>query len=181
MPGFDFGIDTVYEDGSAGTDTLDFKNLTPPTGVTGATVTLATSSQQTVTTNQLRLTLNGAANLENITGSDFGNDSLTGNSLANLITGGDHDDTIHGGSGNDTLYGDNGNDSLYGEDGDDILYGGNDADGMFGGNGNDTFHSHGDGAVDTLDGGAGTSDTATDRDILANDGLDDSVTAIENL
>ena len=52
---------------------------------------------------------------------------------------------------------------------------------MFGGNGNDVFHSQGDGAVDTLDGGAGTSDTATDRDKLANDGFDDSVTAIENL
>src|SRR5207237_7829301 len=91
--GFDFGTDTVYEDSSAGTDTLDFTNLHPPTGVNGATVTLATSSQQTVTTNQLRLILSGAANIENIAGSNFGKDSLTGNSLANSITRGDDNDT----------------------------------------------------------------------------------------
>jgi Ca2+-binding RTX toxin-like protein len=177
----DFGTDTIQENDPAGTDTLDFKNLTPPSGVSGITLNLTTGTQQTVTANQLRLILGTSASVENVVGSDNGDDSITGNSLANVIYGGLGNDTIHAGSGADTLYGGNGNDSLYGEDGDDILYGGDDADGMFGGNGNDTFHSQGDGVVDTLDGGAGTGDTATDRDILANDGLNDSVINIENL
>ena len=68
------------------------------------------------------------------------NHILTGNQLANIITGGeggdtlyglDGDDSLDGSSGNDTIYGGNGNDALlaytganllYGEAGDDTLY-----------------------------------------------------------
>ena len=49
------------------------------------------------------------ANIENATGGN-GNDSLTGNALANVLSGGTGNDTLDGGAGNDTLRGGAGND-----------------------------------------------------------------------
>lgn len=103
-----------------------------------------------VTSANIRLT----ANIEQL----FLVDSATrasGNSLANLIRGNDHDsflaglmgdDTISGGEGRDTLRGGAGNDQLdggagrnllFGEDGDDLLFGAGKMTRLDGGNGND--------------------------------------------
>jgi Ca2+-binding RTX toxin-like protein len=74
-----------------------------------------------------------------------GNDTLTGNSLA---------DTIEGGVDNDRLFGLGGNDVLNGGDGDDFLDGGSGDDYLSGEIGNDTlFGSLGS---DFLNGGTGT-------------------------
>lgn len=56
-------------------------------------------------------------NLENIIGSNFG-DNLTGSASANTFYGGDGNDTLDGGPGADSLYGQSGpQDSIYAEDG----------------------------------------------------------------
>ncbi|WP_429061196.1 DUF5801 repeats-in-toxin domain-containing protein [Aeromonas hydrophila] len=95
-------------------------------------------------------------------GSDFG-DSITGNSLDNILSGGDGDDllygmggkdTLVGGKGNDVLDGGSGNDTLYGEAGDDTLIGGIGNDILQGGDGRDLLI--GGLGSDTMTGGAGS-------------------------
>ncbi|MBQ4677461.1 retention module-containing protein [Aeromonas hydrophila] len=95
-------------------------------------------------------------------GSDFG-DSITGNSLDNILSGGDGDDllyglggkdTLVGGKGNDLLDGGSGNDTLYGEAGDDTLIGGIGNDILQGGDGKDLLI--GGLGSDTMTGGAGS-------------------------
>lgn len=76
--------------------------------------------------------------IENLIGSAF-DDRMTGDVLANGLSGGDGNDTLAGGNGNDTLAGSDGNDSLQGNSGDDNLIGGPGDDTMFGGFGNDSY------------------------------------------
>jgi Ca2+-binding RTX toxin-like protein len=108
------------------------------------------------------------SNIEDITGSAYG-DNLEGNSAiaGNIIHGGAGNDLIQGDGGYDVLYGDDGNDSItafgtwntggatmYGGNGTDRLTGGEGDDYMYGGAGNDTLE--GRGGVNTLEGGAGS-------------------------
>lgn len=113
-----------------------------------------------------------------LTGS--GNDTVTGNSAANIIFlnagndllnaaagndlsyGGSGADTMNGGIGFDTLYGDEGDDRLNGEAhadllsggfGNDVLIGGDGFDNLYGGEGNDSLW--GDATADRLSGEAG--------------------------
>ena len=113
-----------------------------------------------------------AANIENLTGTGTGPQSLTGNTLANSITasnfgstlvGGGGNDTLMGGTSNDSLVGGTGNDSLLGSAGDDIIYGGGGNDYISGGDGNDTLVSQLFGSS-TLDGGSG-------NDVLVDSGF----------
>ena len=67
-----------------------------------------------------------------------GNDSVTGNSVANRLEGRNGNDTIDGLAGNDTLYGGSGADILNGGAGNDHLNGGAGADMLNGGPGSDT-------------------------------------------
>lgn len=163
------GTDYVVEDdpvfsstnwqNDMGRDLLEFTNLAPSTS--GITVNVSSTSTQVVTTSQLSLLLSHGGGIEDVNGSDSGNDLITGNYQNNVLRGGGGNDTLYGGSGNDTLWGDWGNDVLYGE------------------GGNDLFQAQ-DGDFDTLYGGLGT-DTAratTDRD----DGIDSiPLNDIENL
>jgi Ca2+-binding RTX toxin-like protein len=66
-----------------------------------------------------------------------GNDTLTGNDLANELTGNGGNDTLNGNRGNDTLRGGAGNDTLNGGDNHDVLDGGAGADALNGGAGFD--------------------------------------------
>jgi Ca2+-binding RTX toxin-like protein len=113
-----------------------------------------------------------AANIENLTGTGTGPQSLTGNTLTNSITasnfrstlvGGGGNDTLMGGTGNDSLVGGTGNDSLLGSAGDDIIYGGGGNDYISGGDGNDTLVSQLFGST-TLEGGSG-------NDVLVDSGV----------
>ena len=74
-----------------------------------------------------------------------GNDTLTGNSLADIIEGGTGDDRLFGLGGNDVLNGGDGNDFLDGGSGDDYVSGEIGNDTLFGSLGSDFFN-----------GGAGT-------------------------
>jgi Ca2+-binding RTX toxin-like protein len=147
--------------GGAGVDTLAYSSAT-----SGVTLDLAVGTAQN-TGGAGSDTISG---FENLTGSAF-NDTLSGNSLDNIIEGGDGADTISGAGGADTLYGGNGNDTvngnggtdtLYGGAGDDTLNGNGDADTVYGGEGNDTIFGndgddtlYGDAGNDTLRGGNG--------------------------
>ncbi|WP_170162764.1 M10 family metallopeptidase, partial [Pacificibacter maritimus] len=66
-----------------------------------------------------------------------GNDTVTGNSLANIIRGRGGDDTLNGAGGDDTLIGGAGLDTLNGGNGNDTLIGGAGADALVGGAGTD--------------------------------------------
>ncbi|MFN9199230.1 MAG: beta strand repeat-containing protein, partial [Planctomycetaceae bacterium] len=90
------GADTLNETGG-GIDTLD---LTPTTDI-GATVDLSLATVQTVATGRLTLVLGSATTFENIIGG-AGNDTLTGNTLGNVLTGGAGNDTLSASTGNDT-------------------------------------------------------------------------------
>ncbi|WP_088182258.1 M10 family metallopeptidase [Sphingobium sp. Z007] len=61
-----------------------------------------------------------ASLIENATGGS-GNDTITGNVLANVLKGGSGQDTIYGGDGNDVIQGGFGTDTVYGEAGDDVF------------------------------------------------------------
>ena len=100
------GDDTI--DGGAGIDTALF------TGSTAATVNLTLTTAQ-VTGYGTDVILG----IENVT-SGSGNDSLTGNALANVLDGGSGDDSLLGGNGNDTLKGGVGNDTVNGGTGVDL-------------------------------------------------------------
>jgi len=111
-----FGNDSL--DGGGGVDTAEYSGVG-----TGVVVDL-----------KLGTTSGGAGNdtltnIENVNGSIF-SDTLLGNSLSNVLYGGD---------GNDTLVGNEGKDILYGNDDDDLLRGGAGNDVLYGGSGKDIF------------------------------------------
>lgn len=115
--------------GGGGTDTLDYANY---------------ASAVTVDLTAGRAT--GAASVslvENITGSRY-DDTLIGNSQANVIRGGNGNDTIYGRAGDDQLFGEDGLDWLYGEAGADYLDGGADSF-------RDNLYGDASGAVDEAD------------------------------
>lgn len=116
----------------------------------------------------LNITLDGVANdgaagefdlvyrdIENVTGGK-GNDTITGDTFANVLIGGDGNDVIHGGDGNDTITGGKGADKLFGDAGNDTLY---------------ARSSPAD--ADTVDGGAGTD--KAQKDVL------DKLTTVESV
>jgi Ca2+-binding RTX toxin-like protein len=98
--------------------------------------------------------------VENVTGG-IGSDTITGNSVANILDGGsDGQDTLSGAGGDDTLNGGNEagaaaapGDTLNGGDGVDTLNGGDDNDLLNGGASGDTLN--GGAQADTLNGDAG--------------------------
>jgi Ca2+-binding RTX toxin-like protein len=116
------GADTLV--GGAGNDVLagglgtgDYASYVGATG--GVTVSLSvTTSQNTGGAGSDRL-----SGIEGLIGSGLG-DTLTGDSLTNVIYGGDGIDQIIGLGGNDVLFGDAGNDSLLGGSGSDTISGG---------------------------------------------------------
>jgi Ca2+-binding RTX toxin-like protein len=85
------------------------------------------------------LSLASFPNIENLIGTSDDEQSLTGNGLANAITGADGDDVLKGAAGSDTLLGGLGDDVLVGGAGNDLLGGGAGEDVMRGGAGDDTY------------------------------------------
>ena len=80
------GSDTINETGG-GTDTLDFSGTT----TRSITIDLSNAASQVVNAG-LTLTLSSGATIENVIGTAL-NDTITGNSLANVLTGGTGNDT----------------------------------------------------------------------------------------
>ena len=137
-------------DGGAGSDTADY-----------------TGADSAVTVNLNNGTATGGAgddtltNIENVTGSDYG-DRITGDAGDNVIDGGAGDDyvyagdgadTIEGGEGADYLKGDAGADTISGGEGNDTVYGGDDNDVIDGGAGSDNLK--GEAGDDVISGGEG--------------------------
>ena len=101
--------------------------------------------------------------IDNIEGTRFHGDDITGNDGVNVLSGLGGDDTLHGKGGDDVLYGDGNykgkygdpkwaqwnahlpsdNDTLNGGAGNDILHGGRGADSLKGDGGNDELHGGG--------------------------------------
>ncbi len=101
----------------------------------------------------LSYVLSNSQSIENLTGNAGATGlTLTGNDLANQITGL---------GGNDVLYGGIGNDTLSGQGGNDILNGGTGTDTMAGGAGNDTYNVDNAGDVVTEAIGQGTDSVFT--------------------
>lgn len=98
------GIDTMI--GGLGNDTYIVDNALDVVteGLSAGNDTIET----TLNTYSLAATL--LANIENLTFTGSGNATLTGNLLANTITGSSGNDTITGGAGTDNMSGDEGND-----------------------------------------------------------------------
>lgn len=110
-----FGGDNYI--GGAGIDSIDL-SLFGLSNNTGAVVDLV---DWYAATGQLGgATYDG---IENVYGSQY-NDSLRGNALDNVLSGGNGIDWLYGRGGNDTLLGGDGADTLFGNDGDDVLTGG---------------------------------------------------------
>lgn len=114
------GNDTYIVDGSQDTVTEQMNE-----GIDQVLVSLAS---YTLTNYVENLTFNGSGNFQG-----------TGNSLGNVMTGGDGDDTLNGLGGPDNLYGGLGNDTLNAGDGEDTVIGGEGADILSGGGGNDVY------------------------------------------
>jgi Ca2+-binding RTX toxin-like protein len=119
--------------GGGGIDTVNYESRTTRVVVTmdgtandGTPATLSTPGERDNVKKDIEVLIGGR-----------GNDTLTGNELANRIHGAGGNDVIYGGAGNDTLVGGPGEDRLYGLDG------------------NDTFLTR-DGQKDSLYGGGGT-------------------------
>jgi Ca2+-binding RTX toxin-like protein len=100
-----------------GNDTLDFSQAT-----TGVNVNLGRAAPQRIFGGTVPLTLLGVP-IENVIGTAF-NDTITGNSRANRIFGGDGDDVLNGAGGNDLVFGGLGNDTILGGAGNNVLLGG---------------------------------------------------------
>lgn len=142
------GADTLY--GGAGHDVLsggtgadymegnDGNDVYIVDNAGDSVVELSGEGTDQVYTTLLSYTL--GSELENLNFNAFsGNFTGTGNSVANVIFGGNGNDTLSGLDGNDELRGLNGADTLDGGNGDDLLVGGPGADVYTGGADLDTF------------------------------------------
>lgn len=120
--------------GGLDVDTADYSaygaNLTVT--LNGTTAAIVVGSGSTLANSD---TVQG---IENFIGGS-GNDSLTGDGLANNLQGGAGHDSLFGGGGADVLQGGEGNDSLVGGNGADVLQGGGGNDSLVGGNGADVL------------------------------------------
>jgi Ca2+-binding RTX toxin-like protein len=115
------GNDTL--DGLGGTDKMDYSSYV---GSNAVSLALNGANEVTATITAMSKT-DTLKNIEIIiTGG--GNDTITGDGLANSIDGGTGDDSLSGAAGNDTLLGGEGNDTLEGGAGNDSLVGGNGTD-----------------------------------------------------
>ncbi|MGJ8594585.1 Hint domain-containing protein [Sulfitobacter sp.] len=103
--------------------------------------------------------------IEQIDGSNTGDDFIRTNDDGTQIKGWGGNDTLHGGAGNDRLLGGSGDDSLYGHGGSDRFWGGTGSDRMEGGDDADTFYIENGFGADTIIGGEGAG-TGTDRDVV---------------
>jgi len=171
---FDGGGADTYN-GAAGSDTVDYTNITA-----ALTVNLNTTTAQSASTGGDIL-----SNIENVTGSLTAANNLTGgNTTSNRLVGGALADFIIGGGLGDTLVGGAGNDVIFGDyvntfsttaetaDGNDVLEGGAGSDSLIGGLGNDILRG-GDGD-DILVGGIANGTSLGLSTVYTNDGGDDT-------
>jgi hypothetical protein len=112
---FSSGASFASINGGGGGDWLDYSSLS---SLNPVTVNLATGSATRVAGGAV----GAISNIQNVRGG-AGNDSLTGNTLGNILEGGAGNDVLVGGSGRSLLIGGTGTDTVTGGSGDDILIG----------------------------------------------------------
>ena len=139
---------TIYD--SNGIDTIDFSNFGQNQEI--SLIALTYSDIGGLIDN---MTIARGVVIENAYGGS-GNDTVTGNEVANFLRGNAGIDLLTGNQGNDTLEGGSSDDSLYGGDGDDLMDGGAGNDVMAGGVGNDTYVISAITETPTESAGAGT-------------------------
>jgi len=122
---------TIYD--SNGIDTIDFSNFGQNQEI--LLIALTYSDIGGLVDN---MTIARGVVIENAY-AGFGNDTLTGNEVANFLRGNAGADLLAGNQGNDTLEGGSSDDTIYGGEGDDLLDGGAGTDLMEGGTGNDAY------------------------------------------
>ncbi len=112
----ELGADTMI--GGGGNDTYGVDDLLD------VVVEAAGGGTDTVQTFMAALSIENMANVENLTYLGLDGDQFvgTGNSGANIITGGDLNDTLSGLGGDDTLQGGLGADTMLGGDGNDVYF-----------------------------------------------------------
>jgi len=134
------GLGDDQIEGGSGSDTANYQNEGR------VIVDLADSGNSSVDIGGIET--DTLLDIENITGSNSGNDIITGNIDNNvlkglggidILSGNEGDDSLDGGDGNDTLYGGDDEDTLRGSYGDDFLEGGSGNDILDGGIGVDTI------------------------------------------
>lgn len=146
------GTGSDYLDGDGGIDTVSFADLNDGVGVlVRLDRSFATHGNEIDTIGEIENVI-GTATDDTIYGNDVAN-VLTGGGGRDTIEGFGNDDKLDGGAGNDMLYGDEGRDTLIGGLDDDSLFGGADDDTLLGGTGNDTIF--GGMGADRIDGEAG--------------------------
>ncbi|MEZ5775708.1 MAG: calcium-binding protein [Hyphomicrobiaceae bacterium] len=120
--------------GGAGIDTVDYSSSPASDPVSGAGVTVGLSDDPNAATVGSGGDAEGdlIVGVENIIGSAF-NDTLVGNSAANVLDGGAGNDQIDGNGGDDTLIGGAGVNLLIGDAGNDTFIVGDGTDTMIGG------------------------------------------------
>ncbi len=162
------GADTL--DGQGGIDMLSY--LGAIAGVTvafGAAGTETTASGGDAQGDKIK-------NFENVIGGD-GNDTLTGNGLANVMVGLGGNDVIKAMGGNDRLIGGEDKDNLDGGEGNDRVVGGGDADTLSGGGGVDLLDYNEFKAGVTVTLGANGAQTTAN----GGDAQDDKISLFENV
>lgn len=197
------GVDQLYGEagddvleGGAGADRLD--GGTNAVDGKGDTVRYIKSAAVTIDLQKTTAQAGGDAagdtlfGIENVVGSQTGNDNITGDANANRIDALDGNNTINGkagddvlisGAGTDTIYGDLGDDNISSGDGNDILWGGDGNDVLFAGVGNDQLRGEagddqllgGEGDDSILDGGIGNDEIYGDAGndtLIGGDGND---------
>jgi serralysin len=129
------GVDNYFSGGS-GIDTISYQLQDEYDSQRGKGVTIDLGRQQATTgTGHVE----DLISIENAIGTNYGNDDITGSSVANVLKGLAGSDLLEGLGGNDTLEGGSGADDLYGGSGHDVLRGGTGIDYLNGGTGEDTF------------------------------------------
>ena len=132
---FSVGFNNTFNGGS-GVDTISYVLQDKVSGERGKGVTVDLGTQKASTATGR---LEDLISIENVTGTNYGHDDITGSSAANLLKGLGGNDILEGLGGHDDLYGGAGNDDLYGGSGNDILGGNSGSDYLHGGTGTDTF------------------------------------------
>ncbi len=137
------GIDSIDLSGAPGDVVVDLSAGTAATGAWGA---------------------DSVTGVENVQGSNVGNDSITGDANANALDGNGGNDALNGADGDDRLIGGDGDDTLTPGSGDDVIDAGTGTDSI------DLGGAPGDVVVDLSAGTAATGAWGTD-----------SVTGVENV
>lgn len=186
--------DSIAELPGEGSDLLDLSGLRAGDGATVDLSSASTSLGGTANRTLLAAVAGQGASLEDVRGGP-GDDTLTGNGLANVLVGGSGNDLLTGNAGADVLRGGPGDDRLFGTAGDDLLDAGEGRNDLDGGGGNDRLVAGaGDDALrgkvgdDTLDAGDGTNTldggpgrdrlrSGSGSDVLSGEGGDDRLDA----